>query len=238
MKLPLPSYNPLPDSVVQRPRQPPGVWGNANFVSTEEKDCFAFTAEDDDTYSSHNGGDKHEGLSSVQARLLSASTSANSSASNMLSLDSATDSARQMADDVPDEPPNSEREFFFQWHVDAKKLESNDRQIISPSFAISEGVSVKLMIKPSCRSFNRSKGVGSVEVKFVGESTPAPKIRFSISVGHQAACAPLEHDFGKSLVCTSAKQLQDWNFSSSISRASQSLLVSLHVFEILHSDTL
>jgi len=150
------------------------------------------------------------------------------SASNMLLLDGAIEDAVGLEAEV------SEGERSFQWHVDAKKLESNDRQIISPNFTLSEDfkVELKLMIKPSCRSFQRSKGVGSVEVKFVGQP-PAPKIRFSISVDHQPPCAPLEHDFGKGLVCTS-EELHNWNFRSAIEGGS--FLVSLHVFEVLRSD--
>lgn len=122
------------------------------------------------------------------------------------------------------------------WPVDARKLGSKDKQIISPSFQISPHASVKIMIKPKSvgdrkgqASFHKAKGIGSLEVKSVEESTVAPTIRFCVSVGGQASYGPVKHDFGNG-VCILPTE---WDFRSAVDSESSSFLVSLQVLDVV-----
>lgn len=131
------------------------------------------------------------------------------------------------------------------WQVDAKKLSSMERQIISPSFQISEKASVKIMLKAKGvgsrkgqASFKKSRGIGSVEVKFVEGSTEAPQLRLYVSVGDQLPRGPVDHDFGTSSVCNLPKDMEEWNFSSSVDLQSSSFLVSLHVLDVTSNHTI
>mmetsp|Transcript_24045 Transcript_24045/g.44623 ORF Transcript_24045/g.44623 Transcript_24045/m.44623 type:complete len:379 (+) Transcript_24045:74-1210(+) len=135
--------------------------------------------------------------------------------------------------------------ILINWQVDAKKLKSSDRQIISPSFELAPQVSIKLMIKPTFggarrgqASFRNSQGVGSVEIKFIGSSAVAPKLRFCASIEEQALGGPLEHDFGKNPLCTLPKSMQDLDFCSFVKLGSSSLLVSLNVLGMTRHDAL
>lgn len=130
--------------------------------------------------------------------------------------------------------------LWVRWPVDAKKLRSKDRQIISPTIEVSPQASIKLMLKPSCTgerkgqaSWKRSQGIGCVEVKFLGESSSAPRMRCSISVGEQAPRGSFEHDFADNSVCMLPKEIGQWDFRASINPESSSFLVSLQVLEVI-----
>mmetsp|Transcript_78956 Transcript_78956/g.140055 ORF Transcript_78956/g.140055 Transcript_78956/m.140055 type:complete len:348 (-) Transcript_78956:725-1768(-) len=131
---------------------------------------------------------------------------------------------------------------LINWRVDAKKLSSMEQHIISPSFQISKQACVKIMLKAkrvgsrkgqAC--FRKSRGLGSVEVKFVEGSSAAPQLRFCLSVGDQLQRGPVDHDFGTSSVCTLPKNIEEWDFSSSVDPQSSTLLVSLHVLNVTPS---
>jgi len=136
-----------------------------------------------------------------------------------------------------EEQSTKEELFGIHWSVDAKKLSSKDKQIISPSFQISPHASVKIMIKPKSvgdrkgqASFHKAKGFGSLEVKFVEDSSVAPTIRFCVSVGGEASYGPVEHDFGSSGVCILPKE---WDFRSAVDSESSSFLVSVQALDVV-----
>mmetsp|Transcript_160440 Transcript_160440/g.293087 ORF Transcript_160440/g.293087 Transcript_160440/m.293087 type:complete len:388 (+) Transcript_160440:72-1235(+) len=141
-------------------------------------------------------------------------------------------------EDRVEQVANSEP-VLLQWTVDAKKLKSSDRQIISPNLEISPTAAVKLIIKPKSigdgkgqANFRNSQGVGSLEVKFTKTSSCAPKIRFCIGIGEQDWRGPVEHDFGRNSLCTLPKEMQEWDFRSFVKPKSSTFLVSLQLLGI------
>jgi len=132
----------------------------------------------------------------------------------------------------------------IKWSADARKLKSTDRQMISPgNFEISPGSFVKLMLKPKSigdrkgeANFRKSEGVGSIEIKLVGSVESPPRVRFCVSVGEQDCRGPVEHDFGKSRVCSLPKELENWDFRSAVNPKTSTFLVSLQFTQIIPSD--
>jgi hypothetical protein len=130
--------------------------------------------------------------------------------------------------------------LYVRWPVDARKLRTKDRQIISPSFEVFPGAAFRLMIKPRVAGdrkgqagFHKARGQGSVDLKFMEGAVSAPKFGFRISVGSGAHAAaprgPVYHDFDTSTVCGLPKCEEDWDFRSAVDPASQTFLISLEV---------
>lgn len=122
------------------------------------------------------------------------------------------------------------------WPVDARKLNGKDKQIISPSFEIYPGCSLKLMLKPTAMgekkhqsSFKKAKGRGSVDLKLVESDGFSPTLRFCISVGGGSPRGPVEHDFSDSAVGGLAKNDGQFDFSSAVDPTSSTFLVLLEV---------
>lgn len=135
------------------------------------------------------------------------------------------------------ERQNAEGLMKIHWPVDAKKLKAKDRQIISPSFEILPGIAFKLMLKPKSvgdrkgqAGFQKAKGFGSVELKFIEGAASAPSLRFRVTVGQEAPRDPVECDFGKGTVCALHKNSEDFDFLSAVDPDSSTLLVCLEVF--------
>lgn len=127
----------------------------------------------------------------------------------------------------------------LQWTVDAKKLKSSDRSIISPNLEISPHDAVKLIIKPTSigdargqANFRNSQGVGSLELKFTKSLSCAPKIRFCVAVGDQEWRGPFEHDFSRNSLCTLPKDMREWDFPLLVKPKSSTFLVSLQLLGI------
>mmetsp|Transcript_69120 Transcript_69120/g.192391 ORF Transcript_69120/g.192391 Transcript_69120/m.192391 type:complete len:325 (-) Transcript_69120:67-1041(-) len=132
------------------------------------------------------------------------------------------------------------RQTMFKWTVDAKKLRSNDRSMVSRPFLLSVGPdptcpSCKLMLyartSASLRagqSFKSSNGQGSVQLKCEQDVGSGGKVRmrFSIGGGRVNKLSKLvEHDFSRSASCVSS----NWDFASAVDHASQTLAVSVEV---------
>jgi len=112
------------------------------------------------------------------------------------------------------------------WPVDAKKLKSKDKQLVSPSVELSPGCWFRLFIKPKLggdksllkgqASLSKGKGWGYVELKCVEGGSSAPALSLEISVGTGAASAPIEHDFKESTLCVLPKQAGYFDFASAV----------------------
>lgn len=123
------------------------------------------------------------------------------------------------------------------WRVEAQRLRTKDKQIVSPSFEVSTGMLCKLILvatpmgdKKGQASFQKSHGQGSVLLKFVDGPAVAPTVRFRISVGSgeqgQMWSGPVKHDFRE---CVVAGLDVDWDFRSAVDTKSSCFVVSLEV---------
>jgi len=134
-------------------------------------------------------------------------------------------------------------------YVDARKLHSNDTQLVTPCIEVFDGIPFRLMLFPSCSgklnethatqrntSFRKARGHGSVVLKCTAGEALAPKFRFNISVGSgsrvQAPRGPVEHDFSLSAVCGLPKGEQQWDFSSAVEPETSSFVVSVQIFPL------
>jgi hypothetical protein len=111
---------------------------------------------------------------------------------------------------------------FIRWPIDAQKLRTKDRQIVSPTFEVAPGMMCRMMLKPRATgdrkgqaSFQKAKGWGSIEIK-LGDSCPnAPEnLRCRLSVGEQQARGPVELNFAASSVCGLPRREEEWDLKA------------------------
>jgi len=123
--------------------------------------------------------------------------------------------------------PNS-----FAWVVDARKLSSSDKVIVSPrfEFASSSGpAGFRVIMYPKDishrtgrESFKRSRGFGSITVK--SESSLFGDVSIDVTVGQRGCREPVLHNFSQEPV----SQIPDvWNFRKEVDEATQT--VEIHV---------
>jgi len=139
----------------------------------------------------------------------------------------------------------SESTTRVQWTVDAKKLRSKDRVVVSSPFMLPLGgqlLPFRMMLVPSveCKKarghcFKKAEGRGSVQLKCEASDLPQDantRIRFSVRVGWERFRGPNEHDFRQAMVCGLPKDQEDWNFAEAEDIASRTFTVHL---EVLHN---
>mmetsp|Transcript_133581 Transcript_133581/g.236376 ORF Transcript_133581/g.236376 Transcript_133581/m.236376 type:complete len:371 (+) Transcript_133581:67-1179(+) len=234
-----PGFNLLPSA--QQPIRPPGNWENVSVASTAAPTPIVGSPRRDEAVSS----DEDDMLQTTTVLHHVMPESSWKGALNEQNVCQSLSEAGSPAELKAREAQVDHGSDLICWQVDAKKLRSNERQIISPSFKISQQASIKMMIKPKSAGerkgqagFRSSRGLGSVEVKFVEGSAVAPKLRFCISVGDQPQRGPFEHDFGSSSVCSLPQDMEEWDFSSCVNPESSSFLVSLQVLAVTPSCAL
>jgi hypothetical protein len=134
--------------------------------------------------------------------------------------------------------------FRIFWHVDARKLKGNDKQAVSPPFELSFGtefpaVTFKMMLYPKVvndakggASFKKAKGKGYVQVKceaeLSDEQTKA-QVKFRIGVAGQDPRGPQSHNFAQSAVCGLPKDQEEWDFTETVDKESQTFQVMLEI---------
>lgn len=119
------------------------------------------------------------------------------------------------------------------WVVDAKRLCTTDKQVVSRSFDISPGCSFKLILRPTMTSgkkgqacFGNARGCGSVDLKLMKHTGTAPTLEFSVSIGQGPMCGPVrKHDFHDII---SSKGDHKFDFRSTVDQSS-TFLVSMKV---------
>jgi len=145
--------------------------------------------------------------------------------------------------------PERKNKFKVIWTVDARKLNSNDKQAVSPPFDLffSDEVSkvtFKMIICPQKDqqevSFKKSSGMGRIQLKCEGDlSTARASVSFQMAIGN-ASCAdptnwrpssPAIHNFAQSAVCGLPKALDNdtWNFQQVVDRPSLTFEVHLAI---------
>lgn len=154
-----------------------------------------------------------------------------------------SDFACNRLEGTPEQPPQeyiheaeNQPNFFTQpvprgtcvtWIIEARKLKSSDRQIVSPLFHLYGSTSaLKLLLFPIAssegrggNSFKQSKGKVCVHVKFEGaplipEGTdPQCHLSLLFSVGGLDFRGPVSNDFTKRPVCGLPQNVATWDVS-------------------------
>lgn len=118
------------------------------------------------------------------------------------------------------------------WQVDARKLESQDKQTVSPSFVVDLPVigpqPFKLALYPTITSdskrgasFKKAKGKGKVVLKCEAQlPTTVPEIGFRIGIGRgdkiQRPRVPVAHNFSEQSMKGLDKTEEEWDFHAAV----------------------
>jgi hypothetical protein len=118
--------------------------------------------------------------------------------------------------------------FQITWHVNAHKLKSMSRNMVSPFFAMPFGsnsadADFKLMISATCTStswggstFKRSKGRGVIQLKCEDTLPQDTYICCWMSVGQDEIQSekrgPVKHNFAETATCSLPRGQEEWNF--------------------------
>jgi len=128
--------------------------------------------------------------------------------------------------------------FMVGWWVEARKLRSNGKLAISPSFELPLGpngrsIQLRIAVYPkSANNFKSCKGKGCIQVKCESHTLgePAPLlVTISVGVFHQVQGmrGPIEHDFSCSGMCALPRSQNSWDLSSSIEPESDALPICI-----------
>lgn len=159
---------------------------------------------------------------------------------------SSTPSAKSCAS-VPLHVENGES---IHWNVDGRKLESQDKQILSPEFelqlpGVPETTPFRLMILAKetrgkgCRGFLKAKGRGRLFIKCgcssVPESAAAVAFRVTVGAGTDAEKSKVlrPHQFADHSCCPLQEDKEDWGLLPAVSCESKHFEV---LIEVLHAD--
>jgi hypothetical protein len=128
------------------------------------------------------------------------------------------------------------------WQVDAKKLDSQDKQAVSPQFVIDlpelGPQPFKIALYPKIvndgkrgASFKKAKGKGKVVLKCEAQLPQGcPEIGFRIGIGRgdklQQPRGPVAHNFSEQSVRGLAKREEEWDFNVAVDE-SGTFVVSL-----------
>jgi len=143
---------------------------------------------------------------------------------------------------------NGSGAFEVHWVVDSRKLQTNDKQAVSPPFTLAIGSSTsrdvifKMMLFPKTvedgkggACFKKSRGKGTVRLKCEGDGAEvATLVSFCISVGSSADClnrfrGPVSHNFARAPVCGLPKNQEEFDFTSVTDAESLTFVVCLEV---------
>jgi len=155
------------------------------------------------------------------------------------SSDQSKPSTRQIRIDRIETAEGEQLSVF--WPVDARKLQTYDTSIVSPSFDVN-GTVCKLMVKAASmgyggrgqRGFKGTKGRGIIQLKSeagVGETVLPITFRLSLTSGTEKAKirGPVTHDFANGSVCGLPPNEEEWNLDAAVDRNSQTFVVRLDV---------
>lgn len=133
---------------------------------------------------------------------------------------------------------------FVRWKVDARKLESQEKQILSPEFELqlpglgSKPFRIMILAKETKgkggRGFIKAGGKGRLFVKCETSSlTQARPIAFRVSVGPNVveSKGPLWHLFTDQPCCPLQESNEDWDLQPAVDKASKRFEVMLEVLE-------
>jgi len=164
-------------------------------------------------------------------------------------VSSASTSSTPSAKSCASVPLHVEKESIH-WNVDGRKLESQDKQILSPEFelqlpGVPEATPFRLMILAKetrgkgCRGFLKAKGRGRLFIKCgcssVPESAAAVAFRVTVGAGTDAEKSKVlrPHQFADHSCCPLQEDKEDWVLLPAVSCESKHFEV---LIEVLHAD--
>lgn len=125
------------------------------------------------------------------------------------------------------------------WTIDARKLQTKDNVIVSPSFEIDmvRPIPFRMMLLPrevtdkkGGHCFKKARGAGSVQLKCeadLEDSAFDTTLTFRVSAGGEKQRGPVTHDFARTGVCSLPTKEQLWHFSDFIDATSQTFSIEL-----------
>lgn len=125
------------------------------------------------------------------------------------------------------------------WYVDARKLDSNDKQAVSPAFELAwkgeEAKTFKVMLFPEAApgvrgayNFKKSRGRGYIRLKCEDEVNESTLATVKLSMGEESR-GPVKHDFAHSVSCGLQKRQAVWDCKKLCEEARLMLLVTLDI---------
>jgi hypothetical protein len=122
----------------------------------------------------------------------------------------------------------------IQWTVDARKLKSSDKQLVSPPLDVDLGlasgpVAFKIMLTARGVAFKKSGGVGCVQVKCCSELGEDACTKVRIAIGRDQPRGPVPHCFSSNPVFSLPKELAEWDFHAAAERQSNSMVVNVDI---------
>jgi len=135
--------------------------------------------------------------------------------------------------------------YRVRWTVDSRKLNSLDREHVSPEFQLGDGPEFfKMVMKPKemeegrgGASFRRAKGKGTVQLRIVAnsETSSYPTVTFRLSVGsggnsrrrQQRARGPVTHDFSERVMAGLQQGRDEWDFRKAVDESTETFVVCL-----------
>lgn len=150
----------------------------------------------------------------------------------------------QAAPAMPGDPESDSNTIT--WSVDARKLNSDHKVIVSPSFELEfmgeRRVSFKVMLTPKevtnrkgGLSFKRSRGIGSIQLKCESQEEFTETVSVKFSVGRSLARGPVLHDFAQTGVCSlkvggdSNSSAENWDFTRAVDVSAQSFEIRVQI---------
>jgi len=132
------------------------------------------------------------------------------------------------------------------WAVDAKKLDSQDKQHVSPQFEVTfEGhdpQTFQMFLYPIAvadnrrgAGFKKAKGRGRVVLKCHSLELPRcfPDVSFRVSIGsgelQQQARGPVTHNFSEQSCCGLQKRRDEWDFKSAVDASSKTVQINAEI---------
>merc|ERR550525_399894 len=126
------------------------------------------------------------------------------------------------------------------WVVDAKRLQSKDRMLVSPAFELPLGrpVPFRLMVQPKTtsaargrESFAKAHGMGSIQLKceeaLAQDSVETSVVAFSLAVGSASWRGPIRHDFAGASAAGLPAETRAWNFRTAVDSESHTITIQL-----------
>jgi len=123
------------------------------------------------------------------------------------------------------------------WPVVVQRLQTSDRQIVSPPFEVA-GAVFRLMLKPKEPSkgkgklgFRHARGRGHVELKCeVGSDITVTDLRLSLTINGKRR-GPMSHSFTRAQIACLPQDVEEWDFAGAVSHSSNphTFAVRLHI---------
>jgi len=125
------------------------------------------------------------------------------------------------------------RGWYVSWPVAVHRLQTTDKQIVSPAFEVA-GAVFRLMLKPrematgrGKSGFRHARGRGHVELKCVGGSdVTLADLHLSLTIKGKRL-GPISHNFASTPVVCLPRE--EWNFAGAVDNSSTNQIFTVHL---------